>query len=110
MPQGTTYKAPFTCDLVYQTEGMPEQRLSKRLGSLPVMLKSRACYLRNLPRRELVARKVRGMGVLGVRACACMDAFALAAAVRPRQACGCTHHANVALDAGRLPPPAGGVK
>ncbi|EFN59491.1 hypothetical protein CHLNCDRAFT_138110, partial [Chlorella variabilis] len=53
----TTYKAPFTCDLVYQVEGMPEQRLSKRLGGLPVMLKSKACYLRNMTRRELVARK-----------------------------------------------------
>ncbi|KAL4859361.1 DNA-directed RNA polymerase I subunit 2 [Chlorella vulgaris] len=54
---GTTYKAPFTCDLVYQVEGMPEQRLSKRLGSLPIMLKSKNCYLRNMTRRELVGRK-----------------------------------------------------
>ena len=60
--QRTTYKAPFTCDLVYQVEGMPEQRLSKRLGGLPVMLKSKACYLRNMTRRELVARKVGGAG------------------------------------------------
>ncbi|PSC76790.1 DNA-directed RNA polymerase I subunit 2 isoform X1 [Micractinium conductrix] len=54
---GTTYKAAFQCDLVYQVEGLPEQRIPKRLGSLPIMLKSRACYLRNLSRRELVARK-----------------------------------------------------
>ncbi|KAL4423560.1 hypothetical protein ABPG77_004600, partial [Micractinium sp. CCAP 211/92] len=54
---GTTYKAPFSCDLVYQTEGLAEQRITKRLGSLPIMLKSKACYLRNLSRRELVARK-----------------------------------------------------
>ncbi len=57
--QGTTYKAPFSCDLVYQVEGLAPQRLAKRLGSLPIMLKSRACYLRNLGRRDLVARKVR---------------------------------------------------
>lgn len=38
---------------------MPEQRLSKRLGSLPIMLKSKNCYLRNMTRRELVGRKVR---------------------------------------------------
>jgi hypothetical protein len=56
--QGTTYKAAFTCDLVYQAEGGPEQRLSKRLGSLPIMLKSKTCYLRNASRRELVERKV----------------------------------------------------
>jgi hypothetical protein len=56
--QGTTYRAPFSCDLVYQAEGGTEQRLSKRLGSLPIMLKSKACYLRNMTRRELVARKV----------------------------------------------------
>lgn len=54
---GTTYKAPFTCDLVYQMDNLPEQRLTKRLGSLPIMLKSKACYLRNMSRRELVARK-----------------------------------------------------
>lgn len=42
-----------------QVEGLGEQRLTKRLGSLPIMLKSRACYLRNLGRRELVERKVR---------------------------------------------------
>jgi hypothetical protein len=44
---------------------MPEQRLSKRLGSLPIMLKSKACYLRNLSRHELVERKVGGVGWSG---------------------------------------------
>ena len=67
--QHSTYKAPFSCDLVYQVEGMPEQRLSKRLGSLPIMLKSKACYLRNLSRRELVERKVGGW--VGGCACCC---------------------------------------
>jgi DNA-directed RNA polymerase I subunit RPA2 len=54
---GTTYKAAFSCDLVYQTEGMPEQRLQKRLGALPIMLKSKACYLRNMNRGNLIHRK-----------------------------------------------------
>lgn len=58
--QGTTYKAAFSCDLVYQTEGMPEQRVQKRLGALPIMLKSKACYLRNMSRGDLVHRKVGG--------------------------------------------------
>ena len=51
-----------------QVEGLPEQRIPKRLGSLPIMLKSRACYLRNLSRRELVARKVRRGCVRALRA------------------------------------------
>lgn len=66
--QGTTYKAAFSCDLVYQTEGMPEQRVQKRLGSLPIMLKSKACYLRNMSRTELIKRKVGG-GSRCVRGC-----------------------------------------
>ena len=68
--QGTTYKAPFSIDLVYQVDGLAqEKRLSKRLGSLPIMLKSRACYLRNLSRSELVARKEEGTEFGGTFVC-----------------------------------------
>jgi len=69
--QGTTYKAPFSIDLCWSSTpaGAPlpssssaaksqaQHRLTRRLGSLPVMVKSRACYLRHLTRRQLVAAK-----------------------------------------------------
>lgn len=59
--QGTTYRAPFSIDLVHQMEGLGHtQRLSKRLGQLPIMVKSKACYLRHLSRRELVKLRVGG--------------------------------------------------
>ena len=55
----------------------PLQRFSKKLGSIPIMLKSRACYLRNLKRTELVARKVRAplhtcVRLFRARVCACV--------------------------------------
>ena len=72
--QGTTYKAPFSIDLCWsstpagaplpspasaeaKTVSQPQHRLTRRLGSLPIMVKSRACYLRHLTRRQLVAAK-----------------------------------------------------
>lgn len=73
---------------MYQTEGMPEQRLQKRLGSLPIMLKSKACYLRNLSRSNLIHRKVGGgcaggaAEAGGAGACAGADAGSCGASLR----------------------------
>ena len=65
--QGTTYKAPVSVDLVWNMEGgASPQRLSKKLGGLPIMIKSSACYLRHLSRKELVKHKVR-VCVVGVK-------------------------------------------
>jgi len=46
--QGTTYKAALQMDLVIAEEGAPPVRVQQRMGHLPIMVKSRACYLRNL--------------------------------------------------------------
>ena len=56
--QGTTYKAPFQVDLVWALEGTPHsQHITKRLGQLPIMVKSKQCYLRHLTRADLVRHK-----------------------------------------------------
>jgi DNA-directed RNA polymerase I subunit RPA2 len=53
--QGTTYRAPFTVELVWSSDSLPQpQRLSKRLGHMPIMVKSKACHLRHLDRRQLI--------------------------------------------------------
>ena len=36
------------------------QRLNKRLGSLPIMVKSAKCYLRHMGRKELIRSKEEG--------------------------------------------------
>lgn len=55
---GTTYRAPFSVDLVWQAEGVPHaQRVTRKLGQVPIMVKSRACHLRHLRSDELVAAK-----------------------------------------------------
>jgi hypothetical protein len=45
--QGATYKGALTLDLCWDVEGLPGtlQTLQKRLGSMPVMVKSSACHL-----------------------------------------------------------------
>lgn len=53
---GTTYKAPFDIDLVHEVDGV-KQRHPKRLGQLPIMVKSKQCHLRNMNRKELVEHK-----------------------------------------------------
>lgn len=59
--QGTTYKAPFVVDLVWAAEGVDQaQRFTKKLGSMPIMVKSKACYLRHMRRSELIAAKEEG--------------------------------------------------
>ena len=44
-------------DIVWAAAGGPPQRISRRMGAIPVMLKSKACYLRHLKRSELVRLK-----------------------------------------------------
>lgn len=55
---GSTYRAPFSVDVVWQAEGlMQTQRVTRKLGQIPIMVKSRACYLRHLRQDELVKQK-----------------------------------------------------
>lgn len=55
---GTTYKGAFTINLCFQTGNNAVQRLLRRkMGSIPIMVASRGCYLRNLSRAELVKHK-----------------------------------------------------
>lgn len=55
--QGLTYKAPFFLDLCYQLDSLPVQRINKRMGAMPIMVKSRLCHLRHMTRPQLVAAK-----------------------------------------------------
>lgn len=48
--QGITYAAALHMDLCYQLEGGGVQRLNRKLGMLPMMVKSDRCYLRHLTR------------------------------------------------------------
>lgn len=57
MLQGLTYKAALFLDLCYQLDNHPVQRLNRRMGGMPVMVKSRACHLRHMSRAKLVAAK-----------------------------------------------------
>lgn len=57
--QGTTYKAPFTLDVCFEAEhsAAGQQRFQKRLGSIPIMVKSTGCHLKGMNRQQLVAAK-----------------------------------------------------
>lgn len=48
--QGSTYAAALHMDLCFQLEGGGVQRLNRRLGMVPIMVKSDRCYLRHLTR------------------------------------------------------------
>eukprot|EP00878_Enallax_costatus_P031540 GHUV01034494.1.p1 GENE.GHUV01034494.1~~GHUV01034494.1.p1 ORF type:complete len:197 (+),score=44.92 GHUV01034494.1:718-1308(+) len=56
---GTTYRAPFTVDICYEAQHSPlgQQRFQKRLGYMPIMVKSSGCHLRGMNRQQLVAAK-----------------------------------------------------
>lgn len=45
--QGASYKGALSLDLCWDVQGLPGtlQVLQKRLGSLPIMVKSTACHL-----------------------------------------------------------------
>lgn len=67
---GTTYKAPFFIDLVWAEDGVEHtQRVAKKLGQMPIMLKSKACYLRDLTPAELINRKEEGTEFGGTFIC-----------------------------------------
>ncbi|KAK9845769.1 hypothetical protein WJX81_002042 [Elliptochloris bilobata] len=66
---GTTYKAALHLDLVIAEEGAPPVRLQQRMGQLPIMVKSRACYLRNLSQPQLVARREEAVEMGGYFIC-----------------------------------------
>lgn len=57
--QGTTYKGALTMDLCWEAEGSGSGRHSipRRMGALPIMVKSSACYLKGMNRAQLVAAK-----------------------------------------------------
>uniref|UniRef100_A0A383WM53 DNA-directed RNA polymerase subunit beta n=1 Tax=Tetradesmus obliquus TaxID=3088 RepID=A0A383WM53_TETOB len=56
---GTTYKGALTMDLCWEAEGSGSGRhsISRRMGALPIMVKSSACYLKGMNRAQLVAAK-----------------------------------------------------
>lgn len=45
--QGVTYKGALTLDLCWGVEGLPGtvQKMQKRVGSMPIMVKSTGCHL-----------------------------------------------------------------
>ena len=49
-PQATTYKAALFMDMVVQRADGMTLRTTRRMGSIPIMVKSAACYLRDLDR------------------------------------------------------------
>jgi DNA-directed RNA polymerase I subunit RPA2 len=57
--QGITYKGPLTMDLCWEADnsGAGRQSISRRMGALPIMVKSSACYLQGMSRAQLVAAK-----------------------------------------------------
>ena len=55
--QGLTYKAPMFLDLCYQLDNLPVQHLTRKMGNVPIMVKSRLCHLRHMTRTQLVAAK-----------------------------------------------------
>jgi DNA-directed RNA polymerase I subunit RPA2 len=57
--QGVTYKGPLTMELCFAIQGSPGSKasISRRMGSIPIMVKSSSCHLRGLDRQQLVAAK-----------------------------------------------------
>ena len=48
--QGVSYKAPLQLDLCYKMEGQFPSIVRKSMGLMPIMVKSKQCYLRHLTR------------------------------------------------------------
>lgn len=66
---GTTYNAALHMDLCFQLEGGAVQRLNRKLGMVPVMVKSDRCYLRHLTRSQLVQAKEESVEMGGYFIC-----------------------------------------
>lgn len=56
---GATYKGALTLDLCWGIEGLPGtvQKMQKRLGSMPIMIKSSGCHLHGMTRDQMVVAK-----------------------------------------------------
>jgi len=50
--QASTYKAALFMDMVVQRADGLMTRITRRMGSIPIMVKSAGCYLRDLDRRR----------------------------------------------------------
>ncbi|KAK9804617.1 hypothetical protein WJX73_009510 [Symbiochloris irregularis] len=54
---GMSYSGLLWVHLCFKGEDGQIHRMRRRMGSIPIMLRSKACYLRNLSRKQLVALK-----------------------------------------------------
>eukprot|EP00611_Tribonema_gayanum_P025956 TRINITY_DN6052_c1_g1_i2.p1 TRINITY_DN6052_c1_g1~~TRINITY_DN6052_c1_g1_i2.p1 ORF type:complete len:317 (+),score=85.57 TRINITY_DN6052_c1_g1_i2:83-1033(+) len=52
-----TYGAPIHVNIAYQLEGSEAQRVQRRLGECPIMVRSKRCHLAGLGPKEMVALK-----------------------------------------------------
>eukprot|EP00884_Botryococcus_braunii_P010470 jgi/Botrbrau1/19424/Bobra.0338s0050.1 len=66
---GLTYKAPLSLDFCYQGQDGVVRRINRRMGQLPIMVKSRACYLRHMSRVQLIKHGEEGTEVGGYFIC-----------------------------------------
>lgn len=57
---GLTYEAPLTVSLRWQVEGGGEGVINKKIGNIPIMVKSSRCHLEYLSRKELIERREEG--------------------------------------------------
>ncbi|GLC33155.1 hypothetical protein PLESTB_000364600 [Pleodorina starrii] len=54
---GTTYKGNLVATFNWQDDDGTEQSVEKKLGGMPIMVRSRACWLADMSRGELVAAR-----------------------------------------------------
>lgn len=54
---GLTYEAPLTVTLRYQVEGGGEGVITKKIGNIPVMVKTSRCHLQHCSREEMVDKR-----------------------------------------------------
>jgi DNA-directed RNA polymerase beta subunit len=49
-----TYEAPITLELIIEQDGVRKEPVLTEIGSLPIMLKSDACYLSKMSQKDLI--------------------------------------------------------
>mmetsp|Transcript_829 Transcript_829/g.1612 ORF Transcript_829/g.1612 Transcript_829/m.1612 type:complete len:1156 (-) Transcript_829:50-3517(-) len=54
---GVTYEAPLSCTFAWKIDGNAEQRMTKRLGNVPIMVKSSRCHLEHADGAQLIQAK-----------------------------------------------------
>lgn len=54
---GITYEAPLSATFCWSVDGGPEQRMVKKLGNVPIMVKSNRCHLEHATGEELIRAK-----------------------------------------------------